>query len=229
MKYLFAPGCALVLYKPHLVEKLQTFLDSHYGSMGQLLTCCRHTPEIASDTIIINVCPGCDRRYRENYFNSLTVSLWELLSENEAFPFPDYKSQNMTIIDACPTRDKNQIHRSVRVLADRMNISIVEPTMTKRNGTCCGDTFYGKLPTEQVVDRMKAKANEMPIDDILVYCVSCSQSVFIGGRRPRYLVDLLFAEDTVPKRCDPDQWHGELDEFIESHKDYEVRLARSCD
>lgn len=229
MKYLFAPGCALVLYKPHLVEKLQAFLESHYGSMGQLLTCCRHAPEIISDTVIINVCPGCDRRYLENYVNSPMVSLWELLSESEVFHFPDYKSQNMTIIDACLTRDKDQIHRSVRALANRMNISIVEPAMTKRNGTCYGDTFYGKLPTEQVVDRMKAKANEMPVDDILVYCVSCSQSVFIGGRRPRYLVDFLFAEDTVPKRYDPNQWHGELDEFIESHKDYEVRLVRSRD
>lgn len=223
MKYLFAPGCALILYKPHLVEKLQSFLNNHYGNMGQLLTCCRHTPGIASDTVIINVCPGCDRRYRENYENSPTVSLWELLSESKTFSFPDHKSKNMTIIDACPTRNQDRIHSSVRTLADRMNISIVEPTRTKRKGTCCGDTFYGKLPTEQVIDKMRAKADEMPVNDVLVYCVSCMQSVFTGGKRPRYLIDLLFAEDTEPKPCNPNQWHAELDEFIKNHSGYEVR------
>jgi hypothetical protein len=109
------------------------------------------------------------------------------------------------------------------VLAERMNISIVEPANTKRDSTCCGDIFFGNMPTEQVIDRMKAKADEMPGDDILVYCVSCSEAMFIGGKRPRYLVDLLFAEETIPHAADPDRWHGELDEFIESHRDYEVR------
>jgi len=129
----------------------------------------------------------------------------------------------MTIIDACPTRDQDRIHNSVRALAEKMNISIVEPAKTKRNSTCCGDTFFGVLPTEQVVIQMKAKANEMPVENILVYCVSCSKSMFIGGKRPRYLIDLLFAEETVPKTYDPDLWHGELDEFIEDHKEYEVQ------
>jgi hypothetical protein len=33
----------------------------------------------------------------------------------------------------------------------------------------------------------------------------------------RYLVDLLFAEETVPGVYEPDAWHGELDEFIAAH------------
>jgi hypothetical protein len=43
--------------------------------------------------------------------------------------------------------------------------------------------------------------------------------MFIGEKRPRYMVDLLFGEDTVPQTIDPDEWHAQLDEFIESHKD----------
>jgi hypothetical protein len=132
--------------------------------------------------------------------------LWELLLETDAFAFPDYGSQEMTIIDACPTRDQDRIHRSVRALAERMNISIVEPANTKRDGTCCGDIFFGNMPTEQVIGQMRAKADEMPVDDILVYCVSCSEAMFIGGKRPRYLVDLLFA-GTPSLAVDPDLWH----------------------
>jgi len=124
----------------------------------------------------------------------------------------------MTIIDACPTRTQDRIHNAVRAVAEKMKIVIVEPAKTKRKGTCCGDTYFGYLPTEQVIEKMKEKAHEMPLEDILVYCVSCSKSMFIGGKRPRYLIDLIFKEDTIPKTIDPDQWHKELDEFIENHK-----------
>ena len=223
MNHVLAPGCALWLYKPHLVGRLRDALVPAVGPVDLLLTCCRHTPQTAPDSRVINICPGCDRRYRENYANPSTVSLWELLLETDTFAFPDYGSEEMTIIDACPTRDQDRIHSSVRALAERMNISIVEPANTKRESTCCGDISFGNMPTEQVIDQMRAKADEMPVDDILVYCVSCSEAMFIGGRRPRYLVDLLFAEDTVPHAVDPDQWHKELDEFIDNHKAYEVK------
>jgi hypothetical protein len=146
MRYIFAPGCAFYIYKPHLIDRLQGFLDASYGAMGQLVTCCRHTPRIPSGTTLINICPGCDRRYRENYKDPSTVSLWELLAESGSFPFPDNQSQEMTIIDACPARDQDRVHEAVRALAERMKISIVEPQKTRRNSTCCGDTFFGNLP-----------------------------------------------------------------------------------
>ena len=220
MKYLFAPGCALILYKPQLVGKIHEFLNAEFGPLEKLLTCCHHTPPIAPDTKVINICPGCDRRYRENYERPSTISLWELLLESNSFAFPNYQSRPMTIIDACPTRNQDRIHDAVRALANKMNISIVEPANTKRQGTCCGDTFYGQLPTDEVIGLMKAKALEMPAEDVLVYCVSCSQSMYIGGKRPCYLVDLLFAEETTPISYDPDLWHRELDMFIEAHKDF---------
>lgn len=64
---------------------------------------------------------------------------------------------------------------------------------------------------------MAARAAEMPVVDVVVYCVSCSKSVYIGGKNPRYLVDLLFGEETLPKTYEPDEWHQELEEFIQNH------------
>jgi Fe-S oxidoreductase len=225
MKYLFAPGCALLLYKPHLAEKIHQGLNAHFGNMGMLLTCCRHTPAIPAGTRVINTCPGCDRRYRENCANPSTVSLWEVLLEMDAFAFPDYAAQPMTILDACPTRDQDRVHDAVRAVAGRMNISVVEPARTRKKSTCCGDTFFGNVPAEQVVSRMKAKAGEMPLEDIIVYCVSCCESMGLGGKRPRYLVDLLFSEETTPRVLDPDRWHGMLDNFIAQHQELEVRCG----
>jgi len=39
----------------------------------------------------------------------------------------------------------------------------------------------------------------------------------IGGKKPRYLPDLLFHEPTTPGTFEPEQWHGKLDEFIALH------------
>lgn len=103
---------------------------------------------------------------KENYINSSTISLWELLAKNDSFDFLNYNLQEMTIIDACPTRDQDRIH----------------------------------------------------MDDIIVSCVSCSKSMFVGGKKPSYLVDLLFEEETIPNTYMPKQWHEKLDKFIESHK-----------
>lgn len=190
--------------------------------MPTLLTCCRHVPPIPDGTIVINVCPGCDRRYRMEYPTPRTISLWEVVASDPAFTFPHYDGARMTILDACPTRDQDRIHMAMRTLAGKMRIELVEPAWTKRNATCCGDAFHGAIPTARVIDLMQTKAAQMPLDEIVVYCVSCIQAMHVGHRRPQYMLDLLFGEATAPKPLGPDAWHAELDEFIEEHKDFET-------
>lgn len=217
MKRLFAPGCALMLYKPYLAEKLHQLLNENIESMDRLDICCRNEPLLEDTTQVINVCPGCDRRYRENYSNSSTLSLWEILAESDFFPFPDYHGKKMTIIDPCPTRNQVNIHKAIRTLVRRMNIQLVEPEKTGTKSVCCGDSFWGILSVEQVKKKMVERGSEMPVDDVVVYCVSCSKSVFIGGKKPHYLIDLLFGEETLPKTYEPAEWHRELDEYIQNH------------
>ena len=216
-KKMFAPGCALMLYKPELAEKIHSVLNENLGNMDRLMICCHHDPKLGSPAEIINICPGCDKRFRKDYENSSTISLWEIFAESEYFSFPDYRGQRMTILDACPTRDQERIHAAIRKVLHKMNIKVVEPGKTKSRGTCCGDSFYGMIPTEKVKEQMVKRASEMPLDDVVVYCVSCIKSMSVGGKKPHYLVDLIFQEDTVPKTYEPDDWHHELDEYMEKH------------
>jgi Fe-S oxidoreductase len=217
VKKVFAPGCALMIYKPKLGKKVLNFLNGDIGGIDEYLTCCRHKPNLEKGTQIINVCAGCDRRYRELYEGITTISLWEILAESKTFNFPDYNGKKMTILDPCPTRDQERIHNAVRTLLKKMNIILVEPEKTRTSGTCCGDSFYGSITAQEVKEKMKSRAGEMPVEDVVVYCVSCSKSMYIGGKRPRYLVDLLFGEDTIPGTFEPDDWHGELKNFINEH------------
>lgn len=217
MKKVFAPGCALMIYKPELAGKVHHFLNKDIGRMETHDICCRHEPGLTAGTEIINTCAGCDRRLRELYENVSTVSLWEVLTESKNFPFPDYKGKKMSILDACPTRDQVRVHKAIRILLQRMNIELVEPKRTRTGSTCCGDSFYGQLPVGQVKEQMKKRAAEMPVNDIVVYCVSCCKSMHIGGKNPRYIIDLLFEEETVPKTYEPDEWHKELEQYIAAH------------
>jgi Fe-S oxidoreductase len=214
-KTVFAPGCALMLYKPELAEKIHLLLNANLGEMDKLMICCHHDPQFSEKTKVVNVCPGCDKRYENDYTNSSTISLWEILAQNDFFLFPDYHGKTMSIIDACPTREKEKVQTAIRTLLNKMNIKLVEPKHTREKSICCGDSFYDVIPTEKVKEQMKKRTSEMPAEDVVVYCVSCIKSVFIGGKKPRYLVDLLFAEETVPQTYEPDEWHKELNEYME--------------
>lgn len=217
MKQVYAPGCALMLYKPELARKVLELLNKDLGHIPEHLICCKHQPGLESSTQVINTCPGCDRRYRELYEGVSTISLWETLAESKAFPFPNYNGAEMSIHDACPTRTEERVHIAIRKLLERMNIKVIEPKNTGTKAICCGDSFYGVLPVEQVKEQMRKRSNEMPCDNVVVYCVSCIKSMHIGGKKPRYIVDLLFEEDTEIGTFEPDAWHDEVNKFIDEH------------
>ncbi len=217
MKRIFAPGCALMLYKPGLAMRLHKMLDENLGKMDILSSCCKKYPVFNTATEVINICPGCDKRYRDESRNSSTVSLWEILAQSTFSPFPDYRGKRMTIIDACPTRDQERVHDAIRILLEKMNIALVEPKNTRTKSTCCGDSLWGEVPVDKVKKQMVKRTSEMPVEDVVVYCVSCSVSVSVGGKTPRYMIDLLFGEETVPLTCDPDLWHKQLDDYIQVH------------
>lgn len=217
MTHVYAPGCALMLYKPRLAEKILAHLDAGEGQVRGHLTCCRNEPGLEPGTVVINTCAGCDKRYRELYEGVSTVSLWEVLADSTSFDFPDYGGAEMSIQDACPTRTEDRVHVAVRRLLDKMNIVIIEPKATRGSAVCCGDSFFRTLPDEQVAKLMAKRAGSMPRQDVVVYCVSCIKALHNGGKRPRYLVDLLFGEDTVPGESEPSAWHAQLEEFIAGH------------
>ena len=217
MKQVYAPGCAFVIYKPNLAKKVLEFLNNDLGNIPEHLICCRHEPNLKSGTQVINTCAGCDRRYRELYDGINTISLWEILANSDSFVFPDYNGMKMTIHDACPTRSEERVHNAIRKLLERMNIEVIESKNTRTKAICCGDSFYPTLPVELVKEHMKKRADEMPCDNVVVYCVSCIKSMHIGGKKPRYIVDLLFNEETEIGTFEPAKWHDELQKFIDEH------------
>ncbi|HBE79816.1 MAG TPA: hypothetical protein DDW65_18855 [Firmicutes bacterium] len=217
VKTYFNPGCALRIYKPAIERKILEFLNRNYGEVALHQICCRHEPRLEAGSLIINVCAGCDRRFRSLYEGISTISLWEVLDGLDTFQYPDYQGLTMSIHDPCPVREKPQVHQAVRNLLKKMNIDVIETKFCGTRSICCGDDFYTKLPLETVHQKMKERANAMPCEDVCVYCVSCIKSMVIGGKTPRHLIDLLMGETTEPQVYDTVEWHGQLQDYIDRH------------
>lgn len=216
-KTYFNPGCALSIYKPEMEIKVLKYLRDKLGEVELHKICCRHEPKLESGSTIINVCAGCDRRFRSLYEGISTISLWEVIDGSDTFNFPDYGGLKMSVHDACPVRERSQVHIAVRNLLKKMNVTVIETEFHGTKSVCCGDDFYPALPVEKVHQYMQARASSMPCQDVCVYCVSCIKSMYLGGRTPRHLMDLLLGETTEPQIYDTQQWHEQLQDYIDAH------------
>ena len=212
----YSPGCALLIYKPHLAEKVLAYLKTDDPNISMHEICCRHQPRLPQGSTVINTCAGCDRRFRSLYDGVDTVSLWEVLAESD-FPFPDHSGLTLSLHDPCPIREKPQVHQAVRRLLERMNITLIEAPEHGTGSVCCGDSFYTKIDLPKVHEQMRKRAQSMPCPEVAVYCVSCVKSMHIGDKKPRYLVDLLFDEQTEIGEYDTEKWHAQINAFIAAH------------
>jgi len=217
-KIYFTPGCALSIYKPEFENVILEFLNANYekGEIERHKICCHYDPKLEPDSLVINVCAGCDRRFGSLYEGISTISIWEVIDElGDKFKYPDHSGLKLSVHDACPIRKKPQVHKAVRNLLKKMNIEVIETEFHGTNSICCGDDFYPKLPIEEVHRKMKERAESMPCKDVCVYCVSCIKSMYIGGKTPRHLMDLLMNEPTDPQVYDTVKWH----EIVKAHRE----------
>ena len=52
---------------------------------------------------------------------------------------------------------------------------------------------------------------QLPCENVLTYCLTCMKMLFLGGKRPVFLLDLIMGEQTKPGSLDIKAWHRALD------------------
>lgn len=213
----FNPGCAMSVYKPHLVQPLLELLRRRLGDVKLHDVCCHHDPGLPEGAVIINNCAGCDRRFRSQYPGIRTISCWEVLEGLEDAAFPRWEGLMVSVHDSCSFRQKPQVHAAVRSILKKMGIGIVESEHSGMKSVCCGDTFYSHIPNEQVTALHKKRAAQMPCEDVVVYCIGCVRAMTAGGKRPLYLPDLVLGRRTEPMTDSLDAYHGAVEDYIARH------------
>lgn len=193
MKTLFAPGCALKAYKPELISKMTAFLCEAGIIDGVYDPCCKSHQPIEEETRLIDCCPGCSHVF-EQIPNVRVLSLWQVLLQTD-FPLPDYGGQKMTIHDACHARGRNSsdMQDSARALCRRMNIKLIEPSLTRDETPCCGGSAKDIETRKQMA---RKRAESLPLDDVVLYCTGCVRSFSVTGAQAHHLLDLIFQEPT---------------------------------
>lgn len=213
----FNPGCAINLYKPDLPEMMQKLLCEHFGNIKPHNLCCHHNPNLPTGSTIINNCAGCDRRFRSQYEGIQTISYWEVLDSIKNLRLPNHKGLTVSIHDSCSFRKKPQVHAAIRSILRKMNIQIIEAEFSGMKSICCGDNFYGHIPSDKVMELQKKRAAGMPCDDVVVYCIGCVYSMTVGGKKAHYLPDLIFNLKTEPMNETLEEYHNHLEAYIEKH------------
>ena len=191
---LFAPGCALMGYKPELIDRMTAFLMESGIISGTYLPCCKSAHPLHGPITLITCCPGCDHAFSTYHSNVLTVPLWKVLPDTD-FPFPDYHHAKMSIHDSCHNRDRNSsaMQAASRSLCRKMNIDLIEPLQTLDIARCCGGCAKNLEERKAMAHR---RAEDFPADDVVVYCTGCTRSLSITSVHPHHLLDLLYGETT---------------------------------
>ncbi len=215
-KLFFNPGCALSVYKGYLVGPMYALLKKYFPQVQLHNICCRHDPKLPVGSTIIANCAGCDRRFRSLYDGVQTISFWEVVDALDVV-WPDHSGLTVSVHDSCGYRHKPQVHKAIRSLLAKMHIKVVESKFSGTSSVCCGDNFYGYVPNEEVERRIKLRADQMPAQDVLVYCIGCVRAMQSGGNQPHHLLDLLFNHKAEAMLDTLDEYHSRLNGYIDCH------------
>lgn len=215
----YEPGCAFELYKPETSVRMMEYLKKHYPDIRRYDTCCRHEITIPKGSTVIFVCSSCAMRLKEQDDTLDLKSLWSVIHENGDYPLPSYNGMKVSVHDSCTAKETPSIHHEVRTLLKDMDIDIIENKYNCMQSICCGDSLYGIVSDDKVLEAMKKRAGSMPCEKVVTYCISCMNAIYNGGRTPLLLTDLILGEETVPpvSRMSHDEWMSGQLEYIERH------------
>jgi Fe-S oxidoreductase len=213
----FNPSCSLELYRPEYDKMLFGYLKSHFPNLKHHDICCRKDPKLQEGSVIINVCTGCDKRWSELYSGITTVSLYRLIDIFDDFPFPDHSGLIVTIHDSCPVRGDDSFYDTVRSLLKKMHVTVVEAEFSREKSLCCGYSVFSSGNKELIQQMMRKSADSLPLDNVLVYCVTCMKVMAVSGKKPYYLLDLLLDRNSDQRPYDLNHWNSELDAYKTLH------------
>ena len=223
-KTIFFPGCSLPGTRPEQTFNVFNFIREKEPDAGIVLSCCSKPSHdlgkqddfkaafselkdrlIAEgiETVIV-ACPNCYKVFSA-YANELkTISVYEFLNEND-FRLDDTKfADAYSIHDPCATRFNTVVQRSIRRLAEKNGINIIEPVNTGDQTFCCGEGASVGCINPGFASGWTTKAvKQTDQKPVISYCAGCVN--FLGKKTKAFhILDLLFEpEKTMSGKLKP--------------------------
>lgn len=226
--YAFFPGCNLGALDEAYVSEPYKWLLSKLPDTALLLRCCgvpadwngeeqRHNEEIASlkhdweelgKPIMIMACMSCMKHLNEYLPEIETVSLYEIMASSEIDI--DCKAQlpsetgttSFAVFDPCSARNKTDVQKAVRQLAEDCGIATTELPKGDIHG-CCGFGGMGSIAAPDFAEFVASRRAELSESPYIVYCSNCRDIFCDRGKKAVHILDLLFNIDADNTRPQP--------------------------
>ena len=207
----YLPSCNFSALCPEASRRIKAYLAKKPGVT--VSGCCRPLQKrLTEEDTVLTICLTCAALSREASAAQVK-SVWEYLLEDDAFPWPDYGGERVTVQDCWRARENPALQQAVRACMRRMNITPVELEenleRTRFDGTWLmnpvaernmqlAPRFFGEvqehwttpLPPEEQQRRMTEWASQYVTDRVAVYCNSCLSGVRMGGAGGVHLMEL---------------------------------------
>ncbi len=210
--FVYLPSCNFTAACPDASRKIQAYLARKPGV--RVAGCCRaEVRRLEPQDTAITVCMTCAAIVEEAAPQAEQISLWSYLFSDEAFPWPDFHGEPMTLQDCWRARHRPELHRAVRRCMERMNLTVVEleereaaaqfdgvwryNPVAARNLAIAPD-YFGQvrdhgielLPPEEQARRMVDWARRYETKRVATYCNACLRGVRMGGADGVHLLEL---------------------------------------
>ena len=127
MADIYFPGCHYTLHSPQNSRKIRDWLRQKYG-IRPMGCCSVHLGRVRPNDRAIYVCPTCGAFIDEYAPQAEGLSVWEILQNDDTFPWPDCRGERMTVQDCWRMRENRSLQKAVRAILHRMNVETVEPS-----------------------------------------------------------------------------------------------------
>ncbi len=199
----FFPSCKVQQQFPQASLRLQDYLQKRWQLKPA--GCCRvNHQQLASEDAAFYICNTCGHILTDSSAAKKVQAIWQLIDQDEQFPFPDYQGELMTVQDCWLASDKPEVQQVVRSLLYKMNIQPLELTDNFAQSRFCGVTT--SAATYQLAPTLSDKAGQMSpeerqnhlrqinTDKVVCYCRPCYQEINASGKHGVHMLELLFPE-----------------------------------
>lgn len=216
MSTVFFPSCRVLAGYPETSKKIAEYVKRRYGM--RISGCCRSNLQaLTEEDTAVCICNTCSAFCNESAKAQEVISLWEMIANDEQFPFPDYQGEEIALQDCWRAYDKRPMQDAVRMLMRKMNIRVIELPENYTNTRFCGTTvlqkaaaYYAELAPkrfgqnvpadffqqhldEDNAESMRAHCVGIPTERVACYCVGCANGINLGGKKAIHMAELLFS------------------------------------
>lgn len=199
----FFPSCKVQKQFPESSQRLQRYLQERW--QVTITGCCRQNhQQLQPADAAYFICNTCAHILTESSAAGKIRSVWELIDQDAAFPFPDYQNEVMTVQDCWLSSDRPEMQQAVRSLLHKMHIQPRELTDNLAKTRFCRINI--STGTAQLAPRLAAKSGQMTheerrehlqqinTDKVVCYCRPCLTEINENGLKGYHLLQLLFPE-----------------------------------